>query len=77
MEDNRRKTCRVDLTDTIVSTNGVLFHYWECSECGQTHEEVEGEYDYCPHCGAQIVEWHRPNERSAETRSHAPYFPPL
>ena len=74
MKDNRNKTCCLDLTETIESGNGVLLRYWECSECGRTHEEVEGEYEYCPHCGAQVIQYSSP---SVEAKSPTPYFPPL
>lgn len=60
MEDNRGKTCFLDLTETIECSDGVIFHVWECSECGRTHEELNGEYDYCPYCGALVVHHYRP-----------------
>lgn len=28
---------------------------WECSECGHTFEDVNGEYAFCPRCGARVV----------------------
>lgn len=34
----------------------LTIHVMECSECGRTYEHVNGDYEYCPHCGARIVE---------------------
>ena len=31
-------------------------HVMECSACGRTYEHVNGDYEYCPHCRARIVE---------------------
>lgn len=74
MEDNRGKTCFLDLTEIIECSDGLIVHVWECSECGQSHEEVEGEYEYCPHCGARVIQYSSP---SVEAKSPTPYFPPL
>lgn len=35
-------------TETIKSAN---VHVLECSACGHTCEQVNGDYEYCPHCG--------------------------
>ena len=34
----------------------VTVHVMECSECGRTYEHVNGDYEYCPHCGRRIME---------------------
>ena len=50
-----RPTCSLDLTD--VETHGnVKVRTYECSECGRSCEEIYGEYERCPHCGARVVE---------------------
>lgn len=30
-------------------------HEWECSACGHVCEEVNGSYEYCPHCGRRVI----------------------
>ena len=52
---NRRaeRTCRADLTETNEPAN---INTWECSLCGKSFEEAYGSYEYCPHCGARIVD---------------------
>lgn len=32
----------------------VTVHVMECSECGHTYEHVNGDYEFCPHCGRRI-----------------------
>lgn len=34
----------------------VAIHVMECSECGHTYEHVNGDYEFCPHCGRRVVE---------------------
>ena len=34
----------------------VTVHMMECSECGHTYEHVNGDYEFCPHCGRRVVE---------------------
>ena len=51
-----RPTCRLDHTDTEPATDGYLIRVYECSNCGRTFDELYGEYEYCPHCGAEVVE---------------------
>ena len=34
----------------------VTVHVMECSECGHTYEHVNGDYEFCPHCGRRVVE---------------------
>lgn len=55
---NRRAelTCHVDLTESNEPAN---INTWECSLCGRSFEEAYGSYEYCPHCGARIVEERR------------------
>lgn len=49
---NRRagRTCRNEATEP-----GILF---ECSECHAAfvNEPIDGWWDYCPNCGAKVVE---------------------
>ena len=58
-------TCIADETETISvrdDTRGYYFdkhftiHVMECSECGHTYEHVNGDYEFCPHCGRRVVE---------------------
>lgn len=51
-----RPTCRLDHTDTEPATDGYPVRLYECSKCGRTCDEIYGEYEYCPHCGAEVVE---------------------
>ena len=51
-----RPTCRLDHTDTEPATDGYPVRLYECSNCGRTCDEIYGEYEYCPHCGAEVVE---------------------
>lgn len=46
------RTCHAVLTETL---SGVSARVWECSECGHTFEDVNGEYAFCPRCGARVV----------------------
>ena len=50
-----RPTCHMDLTDTYKTAEGLVIRSWECDRCGRTCEEVYGDYDFCPHCGAMVV----------------------
>lgn len=47
------RTCSAALTE---SNEQASINTWECSKCGQSFEEAYGSYEYCPHCGARIVE---------------------
>jgi hypothetical protein len=57
-----RGTCISDETDTWecvcdgIGRYGkrVTIHVMECSECGHTYEHVNGDYEFCPHCGRRI-----------------------
>ena len=64
-----RGTCHADETDTVFciykgrgNRGNIVFgrefaiHVMECSECGRTYEHVNGDYEYCPHCGRRIME---------------------
>lgn len=44
-----------DLTETTRTVNGEEVRGWECRECGQSCEEMYGEYEYCPHCRRKVV----------------------
>lgn len=50
------QTTVFDLTETTHTVNGEEVRGWECRECGQSCEEMYGEYEYCPHCGRKVVE---------------------
>ena len=58
----RTGTCHADETDTwecVCDQIGrygkrVTIHVMECSECGHTYEHVNGDYEYCPHCGRRL-----------------------
>lgn len=52
----QERTCHVDLTETNETAN---INTWECSSCGKSFEEAYGSYEFCPHCGAMIVEERR------------------
>lgn len=50
-----RPTCHLELT--AVETHGnTKVKIYECSECGRTCEEIYGEYERCPHCGAVVLD---------------------
>lgn len=57
-------TCHADETDTWECVFDQIGHYgkrvtvhvMECSECGRTYEQVNGGYEFCPHCGRRAVE---------------------
>lgn len=49
-------TCTMEKTDFYKTENGETVNVWECSRCGETCEEVNGRYEFCPHCGAEVVE---------------------
>lgn len=60
----RTGTCNADETETwecVCDQIGrygkrVTIHVMECSECGHTYEHVNGDYEFCPHCGRRVVE---------------------
>ena len=33
-----------------------VYYEWECSECGCVFEDDEPTYNYCPYCGAKMIE---------------------
>ena len=49
-------TCTMEKTDSYRTMAGEIVNVWECSSCGETCEEVNGRYEFCPHCGAEVVE---------------------
>lgn len=51
----RERTCHFDQTDEIPTISGMI-RVWECSNCGRECEELNGVYEYCPHCGAKVIE---------------------
>ena len=58
-----RGECEADETETwdcVCDSIGrygkrMTIHVMECSACGHTYEHVNGDYEYCPHCGAKVV----------------------
>lgn len=50
-----RPTCNLELTDVETHGNAEVRIYG-CSECGGTCEEIYGEYERCPHCGAVVAD---------------------
>ena len=48
--------CSMDKTDSYKTESGETVNVWECSRCGQTCEEVNGLYEFCPHCQAEVVD---------------------
>ena len=48
-------TCTMEKTDTIKTESGEAVNVWECSNCGETCEEINGSYEFCPHCGAEVL----------------------
>lgn len=54
-----KKYCMLDLTEVVGCGNGIFYRVWECSECGKEHEEVNGEYEFCPHCGKKVLTYFR------------------
>lgn len=48
-------TTVLDLTETTRTVHGEEVRGWECRECGQSCEEMYGEYEYCPHCRRKVV----------------------
>lgn len=50
------QTTELYFTDSVRTVLGEHVRGWECRECGQSCEEMYGSYEYCPHCGAKVVE---------------------
>ena len=46
----------MEKTDSYKTESGETVNVWECSNCGETCEEVNGSYEFCPHCGAEVVD---------------------
>ena len=51
-----RPTCHMEHTDTYRTSEGLEIRTWECDRCGRTCEDLNGSYEFCPHCGAEVVE---------------------
>nr|DAF04125.1 MAG TPA: DNA directed RNA polymerase, 7 kDa subunit [Caudoviricetes sp.] len=49
-------TCTMEKTDSYQTESGGTVNVWECSNCGETCEEISGRYEFCPHCYAEVVE---------------------
>lgn len=49
------QTCHFDQTDEIPTISGTI-RVWECSNCGHECEELNGVYEYCPHCKAKVIQ---------------------
>jgi len=55
----RAETCKADETDTWTCEcvgRQLTVHVMECSACGGTYEHVNGDYEFCPRCGAKVVD---------------------
>lgn len=48
-------TCTMEKTESYKTISGETVNVWECSNCGETCEEVNGRYEFCPHCMAEVV----------------------
>lgn len=48
-------TCTMEKTDYYKTESGETVNVWECSNCGQECEEINGSYEFCPHCGAEVL----------------------
>lgn len=48
-------TTTLDLTETTCTVHGEEVRGWERRECGQSCEEMYGEYEFCPHCGRKVA----------------------
>ena len=48
-------TCTMEKTDSYKTESGETVNVWECSNCGETCEEVNGSYEFCPHCMAEVL----------------------
>lgn len=49
-------TCSMNKTGSLKTEGGETVNVWECSNCGQECEEINGSYEFCPHCMAEVVE---------------------
>ena len=49
-------TCTMEKTDSYKTESGETVNVWEGSSGGETCGEVNGRYEFCPHCGAEVVE---------------------
>ena len=56
-------TTVLDLTETTRTVHGEEVRGWECRECGQSCEEMYGEYEYCPHCRRKVERWNWKKEQ--------------
>ena len=53
------ETCKADETETWTCERvgrQLTVHVMECSACGGTYEHVNGDYEFCPRCGAKVVD---------------------
>ena len=51
-----RPTCELDHIDTDPAQDGYPLRLHECSNCRRLCYEKYGEFEYCPHCGAEVQE---------------------
>lgn len=51
-----RPTCELDHIDTDPAQGGYPLRLHECSNCRRLCYEIYGEFEYCPHCGAEVQE---------------------
>lgn len=50
-----RPTCELDHIDTDPAQDGYPLRLHECSNCRRLCYEIYGEFEYCPHCGAEVI----------------------
>ena len=48
-------TCTMEKTDSYKTESGETVNVLECSNCGETCEEVNGIYEFCTHCTAEVL----------------------
>ena len=49
------QTCTMEKTDSYKTISGETVNVCECSNCGETCEEINGSYEFCPHCMAEVL----------------------
>lgn len=56
VEETERYECITNRFKSFDFNPHITVHVMECSNCGRTYEHVFGNYEYCPHCCAKVVE---------------------
>lgn len=56
---DKQATCHAEETEHVDISwqdgRHLTIHVMECDACGGTYEHVNGDYEYCPRCGAKVV----------------------